>query len=135
MLICRETRNILLSASGGEVRNAITPFFDRTCTRFSCATLAFAEFIKELERRSTRLPERLAVGFADAKLLIWAEVKGGDEDLMDALLLADAHTTTLMQDLFYATSTVVVESEDNLEVPLHYQIVYPQDSSEKLNAV
>ena len=125
MLTCRESRNISLSASGVDLCHAKTPIFDRTGTWYSCATLAFAEFIKELERRSTRLPEKLAVGFVDAKLLIWAEVKDGDEELMEALLLADAHTTALMHDLCYATSILVVYSEDNLDAPSHYQIVYP----------
>lgn len=98
----------------------------RGSTTEGCAALAYAEFIKEFGRRSKRPPEKLAVEMTGSKLLIWAEIKEGDEDLLDALLLADARTTTTMQEHSYATSIIVVDSEDHIDVPNHYQVVYPQ---------
>ena len=63
------------------------------------------------------------MGLSNSKLLVWSEIEDNDEDMEDALLIAEAKVNGKYQkDGFYINSTIV-EKSDNLSIPNHYQIL------------
>lgn len=80
------------------------------------------EYIKELKSKG-KIPLKLAMGLSNSKLLVWSEIEDNDDDMENALLIAEAKVNGKYQkDGFYINSTIV-EKSDNLSIPNHYQIL------------
>lgn len=78
------------------------------------------EYIKELLELKN-LPLKLALGLSDSKILVWAEIEDNNEEMEEALLIAEAKVNgKFYNDGFYINSTII-ESCDNLNIPSHYQ--------------
>lgn len=80
------------------------------------------EYVKELTDNG-HLPLRLAFGLSDSKLLVWSEIEDDNEDMENALLIAEAKVNGAYQKNGFYISSTIIEKSDNLSVPAHYQIV------------
>lgn len=67
-------------------------------------------------------PLKLAFDFNDSEVLVWAEIKDGEEKLEKALLKAEAHINSKYHSYGFDMESTIVESSDNLNVPNHYTL-------------
>ena len=80
------------------------------------------EYLSELANYEYR-PLKLALGLSDSKILVWAEVNDGDEEMENLLLLTEAKINNkYLKDGFFINSTII-EKSDNLNIPPHYQSI------------
>lgn len=71
---------------------------------------------------ATNKPLKLAFDFNDAEVLVWAEIKDGEEELEKALLKAEAYINSKYHSYGFDMESTIVESSDNLNVPNHYTL-------------
>lgn len=64
--------------------------------------------------------QKLALELSNTKILVWAEIKDGDEQAEDSLIMAAAKVNNENSKFGVCISTSIVESSDNLPVPTHY---------------
>ncbi len=115
-----ETKNFYEAVIFGDDKSGMAHVRELS-TKFFVKNLVM-EYFKEISSFN-RIPNKLALGLSDSKILVWAEINDSDEDTEDALLLAEARVNQKYHDRgFYITSTIT-ETTDLLPVPPHYQAV------------
>ncbi len=72
---------------------------------------------------SDKLPARLAFDTDDSEVLVWAEIQNDDEEMENALLIAEAEINSRFHRYGYDLTSTIVELRDNLQVPNHYSVV------------
>lgn len=77
------------------------------------------EFLTELKLYN-RLPNKLALGMSDSKILVWAEINDNDELSEDALLLSEAKVNSRYHNYGFYLNSTIIEKSDNLPIPPHY---------------
>jgi hypothetical protein len=78
------------------------------------------DYIDEL-KAINKQPLKLAMGLSDSKLLVWSEIEDDDDEMEDALLIAEAKVNgKYIKNGFFINSTII-EKSDNLPIPPHYQ--------------
>lgn len=77
------------------------------------------DFIEEL-RTYSKIPNKLAMGMSDSKILVWAEVNDGDESTEDAVLLSEAKVNAKYHQYGFFINSTIIEKSDNLDIPPHY---------------
>lgn len=88
-------------------------------TRFFLSKLIF-EYVQELKTLN-KMPEKLALGLSDSKVMVWAQISDDDESAEDALFLAEAKVNSNYHQKGFFINSTIVEKSDNLPVPPHYQ--------------
>jgi hypothetical protein len=74
-------------------------------------------------KTAAKQPLKLAFALSDSKLLVWSEIEDEDEEMEDALLIAEAKVNgKYFEKGFYITSSIV-EKSDNFPIPNHYQTI------------
>lgn len=79
-------------------------------------------YFKELVKAQSE-PSKIALELSDSKILVWAEIKDGDETMEDALILAEAKTNAYYSKYGFHISSTIVEDSDCLEIPKHYKSI------------
>lgn len=78
------------------------------------------DYIKALSSQKS-LPVKLALGLSDSKILVWSEIQDDNEDMQDALLLAEAKVNSKYHNLGFYINSTIIEQSDKLDIPPHYQ--------------
>lgn len=78
------------------------------------------EYMKELSKQKT-LPLKLALGLSDSKILVWSEIEDDNEEMEEALLIAEARVNGKYYNQGFYINSTIIEASDNLNVPPHYQ--------------
>lgn len=76
------------------------------------------DYLENIQKRKVEF-KKLAFDLRRNKILVWAEVKKGDEDSEAQLYLAESEVNNKNQGDFFL-STMVVEDSDNIPTPDHY---------------
>lgn len=79
-------------------------------------------FLVELFNRRA-LPEKLAFSLTPATIIVWAEIKDNDEQVEDAILLAESKVNAYARQFDFSVDTMIVEKSDAIPVPSHYILV------------
>ena len=66
-------------------------------------------------------PDKIAFELSNYKVLVWAEIDMDDETTEQELILAEAITNANYSKYGLYISTTIVEKQDNLDIPPHYQ--------------
>src|SRR5258705_3866166 len=80
------------------------------------------DYLQELKTQN-RLPNRLALGLSDSKILVWSEINDNDNDVEDALLIAEAKVNGKYHEYGFYLNSTIIEKSDNLSIPSHYQTI------------
>lgn len=78
------------------------------------------EYMKELSNQKN-LPLKLALGLSDSKILVWSEIEDDNEEMEEALLVAEAKVNGKYYNQGFYINSTIIEASDNLNVPPHYQ--------------
>lgn len=78
------------------------------------------EFIKLLLEKKIR-PEKLAFELSNYKVLVWSEIDMDDEESERELIIAEAQINAKYSKYGLHISTTIVETQDGLPIPPHYQ--------------
>lgn len=78
------------------------------------------DYINELNTTNCK-PLNLALDISDAKVLVWAEVEEYDDINHDNLLLSEAKVNAKYYNFGFHISSTIVEKQDKLNTPNHYQ--------------
>ncbi|AQG80179.1 hypothetical protein AWR27_13130 [Spirosoma montaniterrae] len=69
-----------------------------------------------------RQPRKLAFDFNDSEVLVWAEISDDDAEMERFLILTEARINAKYHDFGFDMTTMLVEANDGMPVPNHYQI-------------
>jgi len=78
------------------------------------------EYLTVLTDRKA-FPDKLAFELSNYKVLVWAEIDMDDEKTERELIIAEAKINAKYSKYGLYISTTIVENQDSLEVPPHYQ--------------
>jgi hypothetical protein len=67
--------------------------------------------------------QKLAVDFNSSELLLWIQLPDNYEKVEDQLLLASSRVSLNYKEYGFAINVDIVEEEDKVDVPQHYQII------------
>ena len=70
--------------------------------------------------------DKIAFDFSDYELLVWVEIKEGDEESENILYDIEAKINSSYHDKGYDVVTTIVEDTDNLKIPSHYKLLESQ---------
>lgn len=76
-----------------------------------------------LEQRKSNMPNKVALDHKGKQIMAWFEIPNGDEQLEDNIFIAEAVVNSKFSKTGFSISATVVEQEDRLNVPGHYQIL------------
>ncbi|MFD1255846.1 hypothetical protein ACFQ3S_03475 [Mucilaginibacter terrae] len=77
------------------------------------------DYIQELASFKV-VPQKLAFELSEAKILVWGQIKDGDESAEDALILSEAKANSKYNNYGFYISSTIVEESDSLPIPPHY---------------
>ncbi|MFT5915081.1 MAG: hypothetical protein ACJAWV_004382 [Flammeovirgaceae bacterium] len=69
-------------------------------------------------------PKNLSVSFNQEKLLVWATVLAENEEMEDAVFIAEAKVNAKYHATGFHVSSTVVYDEDETNKPAHYQPIF-----------
>jgi hypothetical protein len=69
------------------------------------------------------MPKKIAFNHKGKQIMAWFEISNGDEIIEDNIFIAEAIVNSNFENSGFSISATVVEEEDNLEIPGHYQIL------------
>lgn len=75
---------------------------------------------------SPQIPSKLAFNYAGNKILVWAEIKDGDDAMAKHLMMTEAHANVHCEEIGILFDTFWVEENDKYPVPSHYVLLKPQ---------
>ncbi|WP_421813529.1 hypothetical protein [Flagellimonas sp.] len=78
------------------------------------------EYLKVLMSKKVS-PDKIAFELSNYKVLVWSEIDMDDEKTERELILAEAQINAYYAKYGIYISTTIVERQDNLEIPTHYQ--------------
>ncbi|MEO7046838.1 MAG: hypothetical protein ABI091_16165, partial [Ferruginibacter sp.] len=78
------------------------------------------EYLKELVHQKN-MPLKLALGLSDSKILVWSEIEDNNEEMEEALLIAEAKVNGKYYNHGFYINSTIIESCDNISIPPHYQ--------------
>lgn len=81
------------------------------------------DYLTELSVQKN-LPLKLAFGLSDSKILVWSEIEDNNEQMEDALLIAEAKVNGKYHNQGFYINSTIIEKSDNLSIPPHYQKIY-----------
>jgi len=116
----KETQNFydnLIHGDGEEVVNTMR----EVSSKFYVSKIV-NDYINEL-KLSGKIPLKLAMGLSDSKLLIWSEINDNDEEMENALLIAEAKVNAKYYKNGFFINSTIIESSDNIPIPPHYQSI------------
>ena len=97
-----------------------------TSTRKMVSQLVISEMLRQYFttlNQNVKVLKKLAFELSDSKILVWAEISEDDENIEDALLLAEAKVNGEFSKAGFRLLTTIVEDCDELKVPEDYVIV------------
>lgn len=127
-----KTDHMLLSqgVAGEEKRNLYTALMQKDAIKLAensrkFSTMIFVkslveDYIKELKNQD-KLPLKLALGLSDSKILVWSEIEDNNEEMEDALIMAEARVNGKYYNHGFYVNSTIIEKSDNLDIPPHYQ--------------
>lgn len=77
-------------------------------------------YLSELINNRSKTPNIIAFDHLDKEIHVWAEIEDDDEEMENAIYLAEAKTLYAFSEIGYRISTTVVEKSDNLSIPIQY---------------
>ena len=80
------------------------------------------DYITQLKEFGKK-PEEIYLGLSDSKILVWAVIEDDDEEMEDALLLAEAKVNNIYYDKGFYLSSTIVEKSDKIPAPPHYHSI------------
>lgn len=80
------------------------------------------KYFKELIQTNKK-PNKIALELSDSKVLVWAEIFDDDEEMEDALILAEAKLNAEYSKYGFNIASTIVEESDQLIIPAHYKEV------------
>jgi hypothetical protein len=87
-------------------------------------TKIISEFFNVLlNQKKSRMPKKIAFNHKGKQIMAWFEISNGDEIIEDNIFIAEAIVNSNFENSGFSISATVVEEEDNLEIPGHYQIL------------
>lgn len=113
----RQMYNAMISGDHDNVHS----YARQSTTKYFIKNLVDRYFVELSNRKRT--PKRLALDLSDSKILVWAEIENDDEETENALILSAAKVNSQFSQHGFHLSSTIVEVEDNLNVPAHYQEV------------
>ena len=69
-----------------------------------------------------RFPKKLAFDLSTHKLLVWAVLADGDEDLENAMIELERAVSRKFGPLGFHVDSMLIEEWENLPIPSHYKI-------------
>ena len=81
------------------------------------------DYLNELKSQNN-FPLKLALGLSDSKILVWSEIEDDNEQMEDALLIAEAKVNGKYHNKGFYINSTIIEKSDNLSMPPHYQKIY-----------
>lgn len=84
--------------------------------------IAVLDFLKELKVKN-KFPIKLAFDFSGLNLSVWAIINNDDEEVEDALIMAEAKVNATFFKYGFHVSSIILEESDKIDLPPHY-IVY-----------
>lgn len=76
-----------------------------------------------LDQRKSKIPNKVAFHHKGKQIMGWFEIPNGDEQMEDNIFIAEAFVNSKFSNTDFSISATVVEEEDVLDVPGHYQIL------------
>ena len=68
-------------------------------------------------------PSKLAFAFNGTRISFWAEIKEGDEETEDALIMAEARVNAQFESYNTSVSMTIIDDSDKVKTPPHYILI------------
>lgn len=73
--------------------------------------------------RKSKAPTKIAFDHKGKQIMTWLEIPTGDEEMEDNIFIAEATVNSIFAETGFSISATVVEEEDGLSVPGHYEFL------------
>lgn len=76
-----------------------------------------------LVQRKSKMPNKVALDHKGKQIMAWFEIPDGDELIEDNIFISEALVNSKFAKTGFSISATVVEEDDHLDVPGHYQFL------------
>jgi|ERR1700749_2348185 len=88
---------------------------------YKVITNMFSDYINELLKNKTHLPEKLALTFDTNSINIFAIIKDGDRETSKNLILSESYIIPKYHPKGFKMNTIIFEESDSMNIPKGYK--------------